>query len=395
MQLLSSSHLKQVRLNRRALEVTAATLVGNYLLASEKEHIRQLTLTMIRRVLDLSASHPYTTEAFLAGSTNFAMWAHCYTRPCLGGLAEVYRRVNGDRVPGYAFLHVCADVIRLFGELAEKRWVPANDQHWHHMAGKGKLRPEPVFAKPEKSAEGWGHRHRLDKTPDELRDAVINTTFMPIPREQVALRGVEKFKFGDDSVIAALDWTYGLQEEGGDVSGTTTDSIAAMRWASGGQVHPVAQLIAIASMVPQGHHTIVECAWPLTRHKYMDYYIGFYDTLVPVGGYARLAGVLKSLDTHHQNKHVLVCRAMGKSDWKTWEQRGGRIIAPVKELALHFDTPDEIAVYRTLAQVRNAYGFCVGGRPTLDGLANLVRTRAPGLQGKRIIDSMFSKFHMA
>jgi len=392
-QLLSSNQLKQVRLGRRELEVNAAMVIGRYLLATQREHIRRLIVNMIDKFFVLSETHPDRTEAFLAESTNFAMWSHCFTRPCTGGLGEVRRRVVSDRLPSYTWLHVCSDVIRLFGELSEKRWVPANDEHWHVMAKKDSLRPEPVFAKPETSRVGWGHRHRLNRTPAE--QTRIGAPFMGIPRERVALRGVERFKFGGDSVIATLDWTYGLPEEGADVSGTTTDSIAAMRWASGGQVNPVAQLIAIASMVPQGHHTIAECAWPLTRHGYMDYHIGFYDTLAPAGGYTGLAKTLKILDNDARNIHVLVCRAMGKSDWRTWEQRGGRIIAPVKELVLHFDSPDEIAFYRRLANVRSAYGFCVGGRPTLDSVANLIRTRAPGIQGQQIIDRMFSKYHTA
>jgi len=391
MQLLSSDQMRQIRLGRRELEVNAAKSIGRYLLATQKEHIRRLILNMIDKILSLTATHPDRLESFLKESTSFAMWAHCHTRPCTGGLGEVFRRVAGDMVcDGYTWLHVCSDVIRLFGELAEQKWVPAIDQHWHIMASKDDLRPQPVYAKPEKSDVGWGHRHRLNREPGEAGE--VGAPFMPLPRERVSLRGVERFKFGDDSVIATLDWTYGLQEEGADVSGTTTDSIAAMRWASGGHVNPVAQLIAIASMVPQGHHTVTECAWPLTRHGYMDYHIGFYETLVPEGGYAGLANTLEVHNVDARNKHVLVCRAMAKSDWRTWEQRGGRFIVPVKELALHFDKPDEIAVYRRLAGIRAAYGFCVGGRPSLDSLTNLVRIHGGTPQ---IIDRILSKYHTA
>jgi hypothetical protein len=275
---------------------------------------------------------------------------------------------------------VCSDVIRLFGEFAETSWAKdLNIRDWDIMARKDNLRPKPVYAKPERSQDGWGHRHREDKEAGEVNKR--EAPFMKIPRSRVQLRGVEKFKFGGDSVIATLDWAYGLQIEGGDVSGTTTDSIAALRWASQNYADPIVHLIAIATMVPQGHHTIVECAWPLTRHGYINYVIGFYDTLVPSGNYAPLKSSLRtSFDKDFRNRHVLVCKAVAER------------AQMVKELALYFERPEEIELYKRLAGIRSAYGFCVGGKPSLDSLTNYARIHGANLQ---IIDRMLSAYHKA
>jgi len=391
---LSSDQLDRVRVERRELEVYAATQIGRYLIATQRGYVRRLILAMIDKMLALGDQDPVMFDHFLVRQPSFAMWKQCRTVPSPRGLDRVRAQVASDGLESYAWLNLCADVIRLFGELAEQKWASdAPDVNWCIMARKKDLRPGPVFAKPEESPVHYGHRHRLDKTLAEK--ARIDAPFMAIPRERVEWRGVETFKFGVDSVIATLDWTYGLQIEGGDVSGTTADSIAALRWASRqqNQVNPIVHLIAIATMVPQGHHTIVECAWPLTRQGYMDYAIGFYGTLAP-GDHGGLQSTLRIFDNDARNKHVLACVAMAKSDWKTWPQRGGRIIAPVEELALHFDRPDEIELYRHLADVRRAYGFCAGGRPTLDSLTHFIEAAGTGLQGKQIIDRMLSQYHL-
>jgi len=99
-------------------------------------------------------------------------------------------------------------------------------------------------------------------------------------------------------------------------------------------------------MVPQGHHTIVETAWPMTRFNKitnMNYRIGFDDTLAPG------EGALKN------------------------------------------------ALARDLAEIRSAYSFCVVGQPRLDTLANYIKakTRTQAFLGTQIVDRMFSRFHAA
>lgn len=376
---LSEEELTKVRLSRRALEVDVAKSIGKYLLNNQKGYIRKLTLTIIDRIFELPSilDGRFNVDDFLKKQTPFVMWRECNTNANLGLIAlnEVRRYIEEDMLTGYKWLIVCSDVVRLFGEISEKEPVEMlKDPNWQIMAKKGLLRPNPVYMKPpkqrqdesdeaykervEENVEGF-HRHRDDKPNEELHR--VEAPFVPITdRDNVQWRGVEKFEFGMHSVIETIDWTYGLQIEGGDVSGTTTDSIAALRWASRtvGIVNPIAQLMAIATMIPQGHHTMVEAAWPLTRHGYMDYKIGFYETLVPAGlGYDDLRGVLESWNKDVRNKHVIVCKDMTRR----------------LKLNLHFNKPDEIREYRKIAGVRDAYSFCVGGYPTIGSMENMMR----------------------
>ena len=363
MQNLTDSEIDRIRMARRALEIDVAKTIGKHLMANQGGYIKSLILCMIDKILSAGeyVDLGIRTHYLLKTQKTFAMWSLCGTTPSWNGLQEVrHHVVNDGLLPGYAWLNVCSDVIRLFGELAEDEVVKkaSEDANWYIMAQKDKLRPEPVFAKPEKSQEGWGHRHRENRV---VPVAMLEEPFIHIDRHTVNWRGVEKFRFGKDSVIENIDWTYGLQKEGADVSGTTADSIAALRWAwrSTGLVNPIVHLIAIATMVPQGHHTIVECAWPLTRHKYMDYAIGFYDTLVlPGQDCGGLSDSLRTWNNDVRNKHVFLCRDASRT----------------LQLNFWFDKPDEIEEYRKIADLRRAYSFCVGGRPYITTVETLMKT---------------------
>ena len=371
MQTVNADRLAQLRRARRGLEVDAAETIGRYLLANRSEEIRSLVLNMLAKIQGLFDRH--VSLAFVAGAVlwhqkSLAMWAkvpgaHWSEQ----GLAAVYDYVAWTRPVTYDWLIVCSDVIRLFGEFSENPTIAAlPDDAWTAMRGKGALRPEPVYAKPELAPDPdkekqpvpdrvvlWGHRDREERKVQERRR--IEAPFVPLPRQVVKWRGVELFKFESASVISTIDYTYGLQQEGGDVSGTTTDSIAALRWASSGEDDPVTQLIAIATMVPQGHHTIVECAWPLTRHGYMDYCIGFYGTLVPGGDdYSALRGSLEALDRDARNRHLFV-------------------VCDPLPLSFLFEKADEIREYRKISGVRKAYSICAGGKIDLRGAQNVMR----------------------
>ncbi|MDH3350926.1 MAG: hypothetical protein OEM60_14505 [Gammaproteobacteria bacterium] len=401
-----SELIGQIRSDRRALEVDVAKTIADWLVEYKFSSLRQLALQMIDCMLDLREwawdhgnMYVYEEAEFLKDETSYAMWPICATRAGWKGLADVRTCLQRGFIGKQDFLIVCADVVRLFGEFSEQPQIRGClnmiDPHWHHMATKSRFRPQPVFAvpsKPENINIGWGHRDRWDvpkKLQIDPRDVPqVNAPFIDIPRVSVPLRGVEKFRFEDHSVIRDIDWTFGLQIEGGDVSGTTSDTIAALQWSGATTGHgndPFLHLLAIATMVPQGHHTIVETAWPLTRSNKitnMNYRIGFYDTLAP--GEGALKNALAHWNADNRNKHVLVCNALRKS-------------GPNETIALHFDQPDEVSVYRDLAEIRSAYSFCVGGPPRLDTLANYVKakTRARSFAGTQIVDRMFSRFHTA
>ena len=365
------SVIKSFRNERRELEVDVAKKLSALLVKYYGGYIKRLMMQILSQIeATAEIMGASRMNSILRGQQSYMMWNECKAKPSLAGLKRVscYLHSGGAR-----WLCVCSDLIRLFGELSESHalvnepWGPpsAHKKWTKILADKDKLRKEPVYAKPavykkkgpeviKRNPEGWGHRDRYNKATT----AIVDQPFVDIPRERVKCRGVEKFGFGADSVIETIDWTYGLHIEGADVSGTTTDSISVLHWAaveSGwSKVNTVAQLIAIATMVPQGHHTIVECAWPLTRHGYMDYKIGFYDTLVNKKEHEPIHNALATMNSDKRNKHILVCRKNDK-DW-----------------GVHFDTSSDKEEYRKIAGVRQAYSFCVGGRPRLEGIKNFL-----------------------
>ena len=102
----------------------------------------------------------------------------------------------------------------------------------------------------------------------------------------------------------------------------------------------------------------MECAWPLTRYKYMDYCIGFYETLIPDGAVGECAGIktdLQALNDDARNRHVFCYMRNGNT------------------IRLEFDNEQEIAAYRKISGVRTAYGFCVAGRPRYQSVLGLLQ----------------------
>ncbi len=348
MQNVGENELNKLRLDRRSLEVAVARRIGEYLLQNKLETIRGMTLGMLQKIIDLF--HQSLSVAFIAGAVlreqkAYGMWAvaggHARSEEGLRAVRDYVARGRD-----YDWLNVCSDVIRLFGELSENpviRNLPDHDDAWKTMGEKGKYRPEPVFAVPKGGDKkiGWGHRDRGDRE----HPAQIGAPFTELARVHVKWRGVEKFEFGDASVIKTIDYTYGLPIEGADVSGTTADSYAAVKWSLEKLVpnrDPAVHLIAIATMVPQGHHTIVECAWPLTRQGVMDYHIGFYDTLAP-SGLAALSADLSQFNNDRRNQHLFV------------------LAKGAVQSNFLFNGPGEAAEYKKIAGIRTAYGICAGG----------------------------------
>jgi len=368
--------LDQIRAARRELEVDVATKIGEWLISNQSTQIRDRVLMMAEKALSLGITSPgQFSKFFTADNTrHLSMWSRCNVMPTGVGLALIHRYV-GREPASLRWLNVCADVVRLFGELAECKWVNcgAEDANWNStMAIKNdrnkKYRPHPVYAKSKDGDVTFGNRDRGCKaTPTEVR-----APFVPIPRSCVPWRGVELFEFGNDSIIENIDWTYGLQIEGGDVSGTTSDTIAALEWTdreAGSAVDEVVNLLAIATMVPQGHHTIVECAWPLTRAGKMNYHIGFYNTLVSDAH--DLSETLRLFDDDRRNRHVLVYKG---------EDRvlAGEAVRDAQESGVN-RVRDPRLSYRNLASVRRAYSFCAGGRPRTESLLNFIKIHAPNL----------------
>jgi len=145
--------------------------------------------------------------------------------------------------------------------------------------------------------------------------------------------GMERYDLEEGSVIGRMSLAFGLKPEGGDISGTTTDSIYALDWASLQTQNPriavllpILQLLPLVTMVYQGHHALLECAVPLSlkpderlqRIRYLDYSIGYYTTLWPLNQRATDAGevceILKKYEESplSRNNHVLTWKEQGR-----------------------------------------------------------------------------------
>ncbi len=177
--------------------------------------------------------------------------------------------------------------------------------------------------------------------------------------------GMERYDLEEGSIIGRMSLAFGLKPEGGDISGTTTDSIYALDWASlqtqnpkTAALLPILQLLPLVTMVYQGHHSLLECAVPLSlqpvgrlqKIRYLDYSIGYYTTLWPLNQRTTDAGevyeILKKFEESHRShdNHVL-----------TWKEQG-RLCGWVMQSA-------DLEKFKEVARVNNIYETFKGNWP--------------------------------
>jgi hypothetical protein len=342
---------------KRILEVEVARAMRNHFQRYYAYTIRKLVQELVWQMLSVR-EETLNSALTKPGCTNLRLWT---TRGVPATYAGVRRLIDAQHQWS---LDECSDIIRLFGELAEH--LPA----WTaHNRGKSKMRPWPTFEQPQKAKDKFGHRHR-DELPENQR-ARRGSPYINIG---ALWRGVERYVFLPHSVISAIDKTFGLKPEGGDVSGTTTDSIYAMRWAgavagvSSGTMSAL-QLLPMVTMVPQGHHTLLECAYPLSRFGYIDYHIGYYRSLVPMDTSdtirSDLGRTLGPYEDDVRNKRILV--------WGRGAQKRG----------VWMETKAEIDAFRKMTRVLSAYGWCsTGGLTNSKNALNVITIYAPSLEGE-------------
>ena len=374
---LNHTQIEAIRTEKRDLEVAAAKTLNRYYNQHYKYRIQRLVRQMLNQIL--SARNPKAVNQMLAKKRGQFLMFQRGVDPSFHGLEQFLKREM------FWSLENCSDMIRLFGEMHEQ----ASGNHpapWEtyglsseHEEGLDKLRPEPTFVKYPRDKDGnpikgkpvkeggwgeFGHRDRGNRQP--------TPTGAPYANIGNITRGVDKFKFLEHSVVSAIDHTFGLKAQGADVSGTTTDSIYSMRWAGGAagltpDLIQAVQLLPMVTMVPQGHHTMVECAYPLSRHRIIDYHIGYYKTLAPTYSPGLFDNVLGALDGSKENKRVLI-----------WGRGAG-------EQGVWMDKADEIAAFKKAARVLSAYGFCVaGGLRNFEQAMNVMRTFSPNLLAPRL-----------
>lgn len=366
---LNHQQIEEIRTEKRDLEVKVANQLNVYYQQHYKYRIQQLVRRLVHYIL--GAPNTAKLNEMLRSKQGAFLMFQRGVDPSVHGLNQFLRR------EAFWTLEQCSDMIRLFGEVNES-WKPLGLTP-EHLKGQMGLRPDPTYVKYPRDAQGtptkgkpireggwgeFGHRDRGNKPPQP--------TGAPYANIGSITRGVDRFRFLEHSVVAAMDRTFGLRPEGADVSGTTTDSIYALRWAGaeasvGPDLVLAVQLLPLVTMVPQGHHTMVECAHPLSRRGIIDYHIGYYTTLAPVQSPHLFDPVLGALDGSDRNKHVFI-----------WGRGAG-------QQGVRFDRGDEIVAFKKVARVLSAYGFCVAGGPhDFEQALNIMRTFSPDLLAPRL-----------
>lgn len=225
----------------------------------------------------------------------------------------------------------CSDMIRFYGEVIErgskrpKLIIPA--KYFDIETGKDKRPPLPPKLGSEVEAlnkkrldyqkdsgnKGWWNkniaeagakRRRIkskDVTPEQLQEHKNSLT--NAERVVVSLRaGISRWIQLPDDLGNKIDKVFGLQK-GATISGTTTDTIfflnrmtlidEAMKTGSPLKKHyfadngpkgldPIYYMLPLATLVSEGHHTVVEVALPLSLNGIITQYkIGRYTTLMP------------------------------------------------------------------------------------------------------------------
>ncbi len=133
--------------------------------------------------------------------------------------------------------------------------------------------------------------------------------------------GAELFRMLPSSTVRKIDLAFGLAE-GGDLSGTTADSIIVNRlmltFLQGAlgmreqdrAMNKVLQLLPLVTMVSHGHHTLVESALTLTLSGFCDYQIGFYTSLLTGRDHTYdaegdILRILARVERDKNNHHIL------------------------------------------------------------------------------------------
>ena len=230
----------------------------------------------------------------------------------------------------------CTDIIRLYGAAVEKAGPKGAPAHFTAMAKEKQFaRPEPGggFDEPKgifDGSAGAPFRIRKETSPTAVPEWQKSLTGGPGDKFEHPTKwkqeptpttpGVHKLTWGQGillkqaaagSTVLRMDRTFGLPI-GADLSGTTADSIYFINKFGKlvGATDPIYQLLPMATLVFNFHHSLLEVALTLTLNKVIEYTVGFYRTLLPLSTQhpARqdLFDILLAYETRPDNKHILI-----------------------------------------------------------------------------------------
>lgn len=250
-----------------------------------------------------------------------------------------------------------ADIIYICGE-----WVLAGGGTrggtWAANEVQGAYKVGVTAEKPVKDGAGWMDRHA-----GEAQRAVWKQEpggryrgAWTAPMEaHIAARlgpastpGIAGKRSLEGSTVLKLDRLFGLLR-GADISGSTAEGASILeRWGSD-LLHSAYYLLPLATLVYNGHHTLLEVALTLSLNRIVDYHIGFYTTLLPDGVPAELDAVATALaDAESETSHFVVffensqpagCLLFDQA-WETSALRQSRFGRAVDMLALAQQLPN-------------------------------------------------------
>ncbi len=235
----------------------------------------------------------------------------------------------------------CGDLMRLFGGIIEDKTLQTRG-----LVGKAvedfrrKQRVGPGFGDDQRSRTGGGY------APNLPHISAAHNAALEFKRAK-GFSGFAKITLNDKSTVKKIDSTFGLAE-GCDISGTTADALFFFRHVNvfidglpemiPNELLPVIQLLPMATMASQGHHTILECGLTLTLNKVIDYRIGFYTTLMPTGSTnGTLQGIFNAAEKDARNKHILCF-------WDNNELQG-----------IHYDTSEELNLLKAASLTNETF----------------------------------------
>ena len=214
----------------------------------------------------------------------------------------------------------CSDLIRLFGAFVEDKALLDRGIIQRNVENSRKeRRPGPGFNKkgpgPQRAREPdhyyeKGNQTKLPHIQAGHKAALAHR------RVRGRFAGFEKCTLKDCSTVKRIDSVFGLAE-GCGISGTTADSIFFMQHVGdfladmeeniGTNNMPFIQLLPMATMGSQGHHTVLECALTLTLNNIVDYRVGFYNSLKPLQGTFpdALQRIFRVAEEDCRNRHIL------------------------------------------------------------------------------------------
>lgn len=235
----------------------------------------------------------------------------------------------------------CGDLMRLFGGIIEDETLQTRG-----LVGKAvedfrrEQRVGPGFGGDQRSRTGGGY------TPNLPHIEAAHNAALEFKRTK-GFSGFAKMTLNDNSTVKKIDSAFGLAE-GCDISGTTADALFFFRHVNAfidglpemitDELLPVIQLLPMATMASQGHHTILECGLTLTLNNIIDYRIGFYTTLMPTGSTnGTLQGIFNAAEMDVRNQHILCF-------WENGKLQG-----------IHYDTPEEFNLLKAASLTNETF----------------------------------------